>query len=387
MLGHDAGSYAAVLGATSKEFIDNVMGDKAQTAYDNYKAAQTEARIKKAFEDNTTFDASNLEKSGTISDDSKLKNVGTDKNVYILKTQGPKGIETRAYYKDADGVYRQITKGDIVLKNGKTIEDSLTNFVGSSYSYNGEKLQVGVYGNDSVTANKKYYTKMNSKQQQAVSEKEAEGWKVVDGYKSTQGIEASIVMQDKEGNYYEVSDVLGKVQKIDKSQVKAKDYPETLAYADSTMVKVGTFDDKTWGKTNVYCVTDKDGNKIYYKEMTRNNTNFKKVTDAELKQVKFNNATLPGADKNTTNSTTKTETTKTETNKTPQYVPGTSKNVVTNSTTSYDPEIREAIFEEYNVPPIERREYIDILDPQKLREKLQGRYNNILGMGGDQNGK
>ena len=387
MLLNDAGSYAAVLGASSTKFIESVLGDKAKDAYDNYKAAQHDAYAKKAVEDDTYFDPANLDKAGTLSKDSNLKNMGTDKNVYIVRQNTSNGVETRAYYKDADGVYRQITNGNTVLKNGKTISESVSNFTNSTYKYNGTEIQIGTYSKDSVTANSTYYTKMSDKQQRVVSEKEADGWKVLHGYKSTQGIDANIVMQDKEGKYYEVSDVFGKVKEINKNQLKAKDYPEVLATVDSTMVKVGTFDDKAWGKTNVYCVTDKDGNNIYYKEMTRNNSNFRKVTDEELKQVKFNNATLPGATSDITDSTDKTETTKTETKKTPQYVPGTSKNLATNSTNKYDPEIREAIFEEYNVPLIERKEYTDILDPEKLKEKLQGRYNNILGMGGDQNGK
>lgn len=52
-----------------------------------------------------------------------------------------------------------------------------------------------------------------------------------------------------------------------------------------------------------------------------------------------------------------------------------------------DAKKREALFKEYNVGVDERVKYVDILDPKRLKEKLEEKYDNILGMGGDQNGK
>ena len=47
----------------------------------------------------------------------------------------------------------------------------------------------------------------------------------------------------------------------------------------------------------------------------------------------------------------------------------------------------EAVFKKYEIPLSEQPKYKDIKNPKELEKKLQERYNDILGMGGDQSGK
>lgn len=78
----------------------------------------------------------------------------------------------------------------------------------------------------------------------------------------------------------------------------------------------------------------------------------------------------------------KTKASKSTPKKTSSSGGGSSSKASVKENKSEAAEKREAIFEKYHIDPIDRREYIDILDPEQLEKKIQSRYDNVLAMGG-----
>ena len=426
MLDQDVGAYGAVLGATSVKWIENVLtsaGKNPKDAHSKYEGRIGDTGLEKSLKDNgNILDESYLNKQTyEISADADLKDLGNDKHVYTFThTENGRGV-TKAYYKDDNGIYHQIKDTNIKLVDGKTIGDKVYNFSNNSLTKDGTTIRVGAKQSyakmeGSVSKNSDAYSGMSNDQKKTVKAKEAEGYKIKHGYKSTQGIDADIVMEDDEGNLIEVSNTFGKAKSISKDQIKKLNFGDNVDSDEpefASFRKIGTMPEYKHGdfteeNASIYVAIDSKGKEHYYvyagyvpSELGIGHNTYDEIDSKtaakyvdnidSIKQATTdyrNGVVTTKGGKNSDTVIQETEgSNKPKVEKTPQYVPGTSKNVVTNSTTSYDPEIREAIFEEYNVPPIERREYIDIIDQQKLREKLQGRYNNILGMGGDQNGK
>lgn len=412
MLLTDADAYAAVLGAGSKEFIDQVLTQAKkdpEKAYRNYDAQRQTALIKKSIDDNSYYDGSNLYKGGTIKDTKKLKDIGSDKQVYVINSRNGDEIETRLYYKDSKGLYRQITDGDIELKNGNTIKKQYENFNSSELNYNGTKVRVGNAqpydtSKGSISYNEDAYINMGNKQKETVKKKEAEGYRVLRGYYSTQGIDANVVMEGPDGKVYEVSDTLGSFKEIDRDKhLKKLSYNKYITGSDhiyKSLMKVGEMPSTNKAApldgdtSNIFITIDADGNTYYYIDEHRANqhNSYVRVKESEVSKYLDTDkvtSTIANIDAyNNGETSEEIETTKQELKK-----PKISNSVSSKGsgasqvkTTDYNPEERTAIFKKYNIPLNERPEYKDI-KTKDLEEKLKVRYNNILGQGGEHSGK
>lgn len=440
MLMNDSGSYAAVLGASSKEFIDQTLrqaGKDPRDAYDNYEKAIDDSNLKQSIQDNgNILNEQYLKKQTyTTTNDDKITKGYKDKHIYEFAN--------RAYVVDNNGVYHQITE-DITLSDGTKLSDKIYKFDTSKLEYNGQEIQVGSITNNtsnaaSVANNWKNYDRLtdgrnNDKKNsraKTIEEYEAKGY-VWQGDKRTAAswdIDAGTVMYNaKENKYISISDITGDVEEWDgdsKDIVEVtqptwkvggtfyEDGSGKYSYMKDNSMTVGKIEipHKTQGtiETTVYMFLDSSGEAHYYHlgkpnatEVLTNEYTIISEADAlkadptikqkaqDLYNYRNGITTVKTETKGGKNADTITQETEGK-NKvdTPTVSGGTSggsggRNV---DKTTYNPEDREAVFEKYSIDPIERKEYTDILDPKELEKKLQSRYNNVLGMGGDQNGK
>lgn len=280
MLENDVSAYSAVLGATNTEWIDNILGDKARDTYNNYEGKVGDERLKQSLKDNDNkiLHEDYLNKQNyEIKSTEKLKDIGSDRHVYTFThTENGKGV-TKAYYKDDKGVFHQIKKDDIELKTGGTIGDKIYNFSKSTLSENGFDIQIGSKKSyaemeGSISKNKDSYPNLSKEQIKTIEDKEKEGYKIKVGYKSTQGIDADIVMENDKGELIEVSNTFGKAKEISEKQIKENKFKDKLT-SDSSEVsslrKIGTMPEYKSGSikeknANIYIAKDAKGEDHYY---------------------------------------------------------------------------------------------------------------------------
>ncbi len=375
MLLTDADAYAAVLGAGSKEYIDQVLTQKGkdpEKAYQNYDAQRQTALIKKAVEDNSYYDGSNLSKGGTIKDTKKLKNIGSDKNVYVIHSKNGDEIETRLYYKDSKGVYRQITDGDIELKNGNTVKEQYEKFKGSELKHNGTKVKIGNAqpydtSKGSVSYNKDAYTNMGDKQKETVMKKEAEGYRVLRGYYSTQGIDANVVMEGPDGKVYEVSNTFGSFKEIDRDKhLRKLTYNKYITSTDpiyESLVKVGEMPSTNKAApldgdtSNIFVTVDADGNTYYYIDESRANqhNSYTRVKESEVSkyldtdQVTSTIANMDAYSNGALSADTKTKKEEVKKPETSNSAPSNNSGTVQLKSTEYNPESINAEYTKYEI--------------------------------------
>ncbi len=393
MLKRDSTAYQSILTTATSQWIKNLMGsdEEYQQAYENYKADVINTQAKIAIENDGYLEPDYLTKKGKIEDSSKLKNIGTDKNIYTITTREGGKLETRAYYKDKNGTFRQIKDENIKFEDGKTLKESVTNFSTSTYKYKGEEVQIGSVAKSSIQANQEKYSNLNESQRESVIKLEKEGYEIVDGYYSTQGINAGIVMKDKEGNYYEVSDVFGKVKQITENDLKTKDFDkEFIVHSDpeaSLFTEIGTAKDykNSWNETikkgTVYTVKDADGNSHYYIEdrYTRNDLGSKKLTYKQISEkeaYKYIEKEIPSDTKE--NITTKSTNSAT---KKSSGVSGSSVGVTGGSAQfqahEYSPEEIIAVYHKAEVPILDVPHIPDSINDLKELEEYLEKYKDM----------
>lgn len=237
MLVNDPGSYAAVLGASSKEFIDQTLrqaGKSPEEAYERYQGSIGDSNLKQSIKDNgNVLDESYLNKQTyEISADQEMKDISKDdRHVYTFTTTNKNGDpETRAYYKTESGTFKQIKAVDdgtgnkvldIKLSNGSNLNEKLKFFKSSELTSNGESIRVGT--TQDMSGFKGSYTSQNyasitGKQDKAIKKAEKEGYQIVDGAISVDNINANIVMKKKDSDgkwhYYEISNSKGEMKEV-----------------------------------------------------------------------------------------------------------------------------------------------------------------------------
>lgn len=139
MLEHDPSSYAAVLGATSKTWVDNVLGDKAQDTYKRYYNDQSLAGFKTSISEDGSITA----KSGGFT--STGKKTGDGKEVMYTVV----GNEVVVGYFE-DGVWMPITDENATFSDDKSIKTYIENSFG--------KGSMNTKGVNSVTIDGETYT-------------------------------------------------------------------------------------------------------------------------------------------------------------------------------------------------------------------------------------
>lgn len=237
MLVNDPGSYAAVLGASSKEFIDQTLrqaGKSPEEAYERYQGSIGDSNLKESIKNNgNVLDESYLNKQTyEISVDQEMKDISKDdRHVYTFTTTNKNGDpETRAYYKTESGTFKQIKAVDdgtgnkvldVKLSNGSNLNEKLKFFKSSGLTSNGESIRVGATQDMSTfegSFGKKNYEFITGDQKKTIEKKQKEGYQLVDGAISVDNINANIVMKKKDADgkwhYYEVSNTKGDFKEV-----------------------------------------------------------------------------------------------------------------------------------------------------------------------------
>ena len=439
MLENDSSSYAAVLGATSKKWVDNILGDKAPEAYKRYYNDQSLAGFKTSISEDGSITA----KSGGFT--STGKKTGDGKEVMYTVV----GNEVVVGYFD-DGVWMPITDENATFSDDKSIKTYIENSFGkgsmntkgvNSVTIDGETY---TFGRGETATKKNSYTNMVNSNWEKFGvnnwdygnwdkiNKKAKESETVKGTKDKDGntvrnltyrpdlmdeknINEYIIFsaEDAEGNtqYYSVESD-GELKKIDSTGIKeVGTVKDNLKVGDKIESGVDLNKDNAReriGKCSWIVGYDKDSNETYmalphsdgsveyYKvsgKVTNGTIENAKVTAINLSEKDITNAgftsiTKPNSEVSQDtdyNANLNTEKLDAKDIKISGQVTGNTDG--NKGTTTYNPEDREAVFKKYAISPIERREYMDILDPKDLEKKIQSRYNNVLGMGGDQNGK
>lgn len=219
--------YAAVLGATNTDYINDILTENGldpKEVYDNYETAIDQANLKKSVTDNSNIlNEEYLKKQTyTTTNNESVTKGYKDKHIYEFAN--------RAYVKDNNGVYHQVTK-DITLSDGTKLSEKIYNFNTSKLSYEGKEIQVGSIRNNtansaSVANNWKNYDRLtdgsnNDKKNsraKTIEEYEAKGY-VWQGNKRTAAnwdIDAGTVMYNAEENkYISISDITNDVEEWD----------------------------------------------------------------------------------------------------------------------------------------------------------------------------
>ena len=445
MLENDSSSYAAVLGATSKKWVDSILGDKAPEAYKRYYNDQSLAGFKTSISEDGSITAKSAGFTSTG------KKTGDGKEVMYTVV----GNEVVVGYFD-DGVWMPITDENATFSDDKSIKTYIENSFGkgsmntkgiNSVTIDGETY---TFGRGETATKKNSYTNLKDTgwNKPYVNNWDDGDWNKLD--KRIKDSETTKGTKDKDGNtvrnltycpdlmdeknineymifsaedadgntqYYSFESD-GELKKLDASGVKevgtVKDTLKKgddiqitneglLDFGDSEGTRIGK---SSWivgydrDKDITYmALPHRDGTVEYYTvkhEVTNNywnervthevvstNISEKDITNAGFTPVSSPNSTV-SQDTNY-NANLNTEKLDAKDIKISGQVTGNTDG--SKGTTTYNPEDREAVFKKYAISPIERREYMDILDPKDLEKKIQSRYNNVLGMGGDQNGK
>ena len=242
MLEHDPSSYAAVLGATSKTWVDNVLGDKAQDTYKKYNNDQKLASFKSEISENGKI----TEKSGGFDTIGKTKD-GKEIKVTVVGNKAVAG-----YFED--NVWVPITDGNTKLSNGKTVKAWIETAYGTgsmdTSGINSIEIDGEVYsfGRANTASDELSYVSLNDLGYEKVL---SENWSFIDQEKTNEKIKESYSEKgttDKDGN------------KI-----------RNLTYRQDLM------DEKNENEYTIFSGEDAEGNDAYYK-VTSDGT-FEKITE------------------------------------------------------------------------------------------------------------
>lgn len=434
-------TFAAVLGARNIQWLEDNLGEENyQKLYNEYLADLGNTGLEESIKNNgNILDDSYLNKETyKVSATDKKYGSYKDKNIYTFHTTEDGQPVTKCYVKDDNDVYHQIDSTSIKLQDGSTLADKVNNFSNTALTKNGQEIQVGkAYSTGSqsasVTNDWKSYGVMTegrnddkkNSHAKKVEEYEGKGYIWMSSKHGDSGffdIDSGTVMYNPEKDeWITISDIQNKVEVKKKSDIKEVSQPKWKVgntfngtdydYMKSNSSTIGETTIKNrYGKdvtTKAYMFVDGDGKPHYYilgqpdsdevitntytiiseKEALKINPNVtSKVDDinnyrANIKSV--SKTTKAGKNQDTMAQEEIENAKKTTTEKTTSSNSGgSSSSASVKESKSEAAEKREAIFEKYKIDPIDRREYMDILDPEELEKKLQGRYDNILAMGG-----
>ena len=267
--------FAAVLGARNTEWIKQSLGEENyEKLYTDYQADLGNKGLAESIKNNgNVLDESYLNKE-TYHVSTKDEKYGKNKDTTIYSftsSENGKSV-TRYYIKEDSGAMKQITESDIALREGGFLSDKAKSFTSSALTKDDNTIRVGKLLNlttldGSVSKNKDAFSAMGDKQKKTVINKEKEGWHVKQGYYSTQGIDASIVMENNEGELIEISNVFGKEKKINKDQIKKYSYDSIINSDDrvyNTLMDIGTMEYKDNKDAKIKVGFDSKGNPHYY---------------------------------------------------------------------------------------------------------------------------
>ena len=252
MLEHDPSSYAAVLGATSKAWVDNVLGDKAPEAYKKYYNDQSLAGFKTSISEDGSITA----KSGGFTSTGKKTGDGRE-IVYTVV-----GNEVVVGYFE-DNVWVPITDENATFANDQSIKAYIEKSFGegsmntegiNSITIDGETYS---FGRQETNTNKTSYTNM-----------ENAGWKKV--WFSNAGF-------NNEGE----KDVVHKT-------IKASETKEGVKDKDGNTVRNLTYrpdmvEQKNENEYVVLSGEDEEGNTSYY--VVNDKGKLRKVNSGDVKEV------------------------------------------------------------------------------------------------------
>lgn len=449
-LANSPSAYSAILGSSSVKWVNDVLEEYGYNAKDIYSQYQNDVDTK-YFKDEIaeTGSISNTNKAfesmPKSKDGKELKYVLVDNEVVVgyfednvwipIKdgnTQLANGITVDKYVSNMFGEGKLNTDGV-----NSVVIDGATYFFGRGETYKNNNSYTNIVdsGWQKFYSNNLEHSDWDKINEVAKKSETAEGVKDKDG-KPVRNLTYRPDLMDEKNvneytifsgetedstNYYSINEK-GEIRKIPSEDIKeigtVKDtlkkgskieYGVDLFSGDNDVERVGK---ASWivgynKKENItyMALPHSDGSVEYYAvkgHAETNNSGFlgktytvekTNVSESEITKAGFKTTSTVTKDnevsKKATNNNRYVE--QSEESKKESKTSTTDSSIATRgasiSTTKYDPEEREAVFKKYNVPMDERKKYIDILDPEKLEKKLQESYNDILGMGGDQNGK
>ena len=262
------------------EHVRTVLGDDYREAHDKYKAQIGDKNLKESMENNgDILDESYLNKEVYKVDANEkiAKDMHKeDKNIRTFTYTENGKVVTKAYYKDKNGVYRQITE-DIKLKDGSKLSEKIPSFSTETLTYEGTVIQVGnkVPYNElpgSYTQqyeqekNKDEYRIKDPKVNDAVKEQEKKGYKIKRGYYTREGKNSGIIMENEEGDLVKITEK-GKVEAVNEADLKEFKFEDTIkskrVLEDQQMMQIGSKPDGEYSYP-VYVIYDKDGEAHFY---------------------------------------------------------------------------------------------------------------------------
>lgn len=434
-------SFSSILGVRNSKWLEDSLGaDNYKETKGRYDAALGQKKLQTATEKggNTLSEEDlNQTKFKIASGET-----GAGKDIYTFTTMENGKPVTKVYYKDGD-VFKQVTSDVKLTGDKKISDVAYNfSSTPLEYNNQGIAVGSFNYADQEGTiSSKNGYKNYSKKQNATMQEKQEQGWKVVDGTISTQKQNSSVVMsKDIDGvtKYYEVEHngawhEITDTEKIHSITISGKEgdtvftvrenafgNPDHTTSTNTNVMKETTLSGKETGSANLWdgshgkqvheqfrsigttfdgsrmsevvSYTNPDGSTVYLegKETGHVNGNsytykiISKERAAELtgKSVdtlsgyetsrdNYRNSYIPA--KNTTTEST------TENNK----VSVSTSHAAMNPSKGYEAQDtvndRQAIFEKYNVPLGERREYIDILDPKELEEKIKENHVSYYG--------
>ena len=434
MLQTDTEHFAMVQNYASTDYIKGILGnDDYYDAYTRYKNDQSLTGHKADIETNKAITANSPGFTSTG------KKTGDGNEVVYTVVGG----EVVVGYFD-DGAWVPITDKNATFSDDKKIKDYIENQFGKdsmstkgvkSVTIDGEKYY---FGRASTDKNKTSYTNMvNSNWEKMTANNWNYGnWEKIN--KKAQESETANGTKDKDGNpirnltyrpdlmdeknvneyvIFSAEDAEGNIQyysfesdgelkKLKSSKIKdVGTVKENLkvgdridntvdANGDSSRERIGKaswkvgYDKST--DTTYMALPHSDGNVEYYAvkgnvsqgygswKVTATNLSEQDIIDAGFKTLTKPGTETPKDTKD--NSTSESQLIMTTGGSYSSAAPSVKHN-------EFNPETRAAVFKKYNIPLSEHPKYKDIKDPKELEKKLQERYNDILGMGGDQSGK
>lgn len=250
--------YSSVLTARGKEYVDNILKANGYDSKAYYNYYSENAKLGTVYTEQTEAGTNDF-------------NIGEkDMNKLDVKTLEGKELYSfagRVYAKNDQGVMEQV-KQNIETSNGKTIAEVVSHFTTDKLTYENKTFTVGT----NTSYNIDDY-KMGKQQRETVKEYMKKGYHIKEGYYSTQGINADIVMENEEGELVEVSNLLGEAKSISSSQIATIKWKDTLDSEDtewSHLVEVGTLPeykgvyDSTVKDATIYTAKDANGKNVYY---------------------------------------------------------------------------------------------------------------------------
>ena len=252
--------YSSVLGTRGKEYVDNILKANGYDSQSYYNYYSENAKLGSVYTAQTEAGTNNF----NISE--------KDMNKLDVKTLEGKELYSfagRVYAKNDKGEMEQV-KQNIETSNGKTIAEVTPYFTTDTLTYENKTFKVG--------ANSSYKIddyEMGKAQRETVKEYMKKGYHIKEGYYSTQGIDAAIVMENEDGELIEVSNLFGEAKSITSSQIATIKFDDVINSEDllySHLVEVGTlptYDSKTNYHSNlkdatIYTTKDAKGNNVYY---------------------------------------------------------------------------------------------------------------------------